>query len=91
MPWFSYRNPNIICSSFDRPNLFLSVSVKASDIFADLRKFMVRAENGRNYKFDGPTIIYCQTKRATEAILFILRGTVPQLVMYIIYLDESVE
>lgn len=66
-------NPNVVCSSFDRPNLFLSVSVKTADIFADLRKFMVRAENGRNFKFDGPTIVYCQTKKATEAVYLILK------------------
>ncbi|XP_034230093.1 Werner syndrome ATP-dependent helicase-like [Thrips palmi] len=66
-------NPNIVCSSFDRPNLFLSVSSKSHDIFADLRKFMVRSENGRIFRFDGPTIVYCQTKKATEAVYLILR------------------
>ncbi|KAJ1519607.1 hypothetical protein ONE63_004881 [Megalurothrips usitatus] len=66
-------NPNMICSSFDRPNLFLSVSNKSRDIYADLRRFMVKTDNNRTLMFDGPTIIYCPTIKITEDVFVVLR------------------
>ncbi|RZF45694.1 hypothetical protein LSTR_LSTR004989 [Laodelphax striatellus] len=52
----SYRNPEIIFTDFNRPNLFLAVWLKGRDAFSDLRRFMVR--DGLRLKFPGPTIIY---------------------------------
>ena len=46
-----------------RPNLFLSVSMK-SNAMNDLKSLMVQ-KNGR-WEFEGPTIIYCPTKKAAE-------------------------
>ena len=49
-----------------RPNLYLSVSLKHPDIMKDLRSQMVR--NGDELEFDGPTIIYCPTKKSAESL-----------------------
>ncbi len=49
-----------------RPNLYLSVGRKSGDILADLRKLMV--QKGQSYQFEGPTIIYCLTKKVTETV-----------------------
>ncbi|KAK3913461.1 Werner syndrome ATP-dependent helicase [Frankliniella fusca] len=69
----SLKNPKITCSSFDRPNLYLSVSTKTSNPFLDLRQFMVKSSNHRQFKFDGPTIIYCPTIKLTEQLFTILK------------------
>lgn len=66
----------MVCSSFDRPNLYLSASFKSSDIFADFRKFMVKSDDQKHWKFDGPTIIYCPTKKITEDIYGVLKGII---------------
>lgn len=65
-------NPNMTCTGFDRPNLFLSVSPKTGDIANDLRMEMKRV--GNKFSFEGPTIIYCPTKRATEDVINALNG-----------------
>ncbi|GFR90512.1 Werner syndrome ATP-dependent helicase-like protein [Elysia marginata] len=65
-------NPNMTCTGFDRPNLFLSVSPKSGDIANDLRAEMKRV--GNKFSFDGPTIIYCPTKKATEDVIGALNG-----------------
>ncbi|CAH1406138.1 unnamed protein product [Nezara viridula] len=60
------RNPQLICTSFDRPNLFLSVSTKGLDLLTDLRNFI----NQQNLKNSGrgSTIIYCPTKKTADKI-----------------------
>ncbi|XP_061186116.1 bifunctional 3'-5' exonuclease/ATP-dependent helicase WRN-like isoform X2 [Saccostrea echinata] len=65
------KNPSIVCTGFDRPNLFLSVGLK-SDIFFDLRSQMTKC--GTQYRFEGPTIIYCPTKKATDEVAAIVKG-----------------
>nr|XP_022305498.1 Werner syndrome ATP-dependent helicase-like isoform X1 [Crassostrea virginica] len=65
------RDPSIICTGFDRPNLFLSVSLK-SDTSFDLRSQMTK--QGNQFNFDGPTIIYCPTKKATNEVAAIVKG-----------------
>ncbi|RUS74144.1 hypothetical protein EGW08_018099 [Elysia chlorotica] len=65
-------NPNMTCTGFDRPNLFLSVSPKSGDIANDLK--MEMKKNGNKFSFDGPTIIYCPTKKATEEVVGALNG-----------------
>ncbi|KAK2148107.1 hypothetical protein LSH36_515g01056 [Paralvinella palmiformis] len=63
------RSPAVTCTNFDRPNLYLSVSIKSGDIITDLKKEMLE-QNRRNstYTFHGSTIIYCPTKKATENV-----------------------
>ena len=64
-------NPLIKVTSFDRPNLSISVGLKSKSIAADLKPFMIR-ENG-SFKFNGPTIIYCISKQDTQDIVDELR------------------
>lgn len=60
------NDPIVTVTSFDRPNLYLSVSGK-QNILADLRKFMVLNDK-KQYAFDGPTIIYCPKRETTHEI-----------------------
>nr|CAB3267766.1 Werner syndrome ATP-dependent helicase homolog [Phallusia mammillata] len=64
------KNPVVTCTSFDRVNLYLDVYKKSGDPSADLRNLMkqktVRGQT--KYEFDGPTIIYCPTKKGTAKI-----------------------
>ena len=55
-----------------RPNLYLSVSMKHPDVMKDLRSQMVR--NGDEMEFDGPTIIYCPTKKSAETLTNAVKG-----------------
>ena len=56
-----------------RPNLYLSVKMKSGNILNDLRSQMICI--GRDdYVFEGPTIIYCPTKKATEDVLNIVKS-----------------
>lgn len=48
-----------------RPNLYLSVCMKG-DVIGDLQSQMVHT--GGKLQFEGPTIIYCPTKKATEDV-----------------------
>ncbi|XP_038060643.1 Werner syndrome ATP-dependent helicase homolog isoform X2 [Patiria miniata] len=60
------KHPQITCTSFDRPNLYLQVRMK-DHIEADLQSLMVETRKFY-YEFDGPTIVYCPTKKATENV-----------------------
>ncbi|XP_021374191.1 Werner syndrome ATP-dependent helicase-like isoform X2 [Mizuhopecten yessoensis] len=59
------RNPIPVCTGFDRPNLYFSVSAKNNPI-EDIRSQMTK--KGSRYEFDGPTIIYCPTKKTTMEV-----------------------
>ena len=48
-----------------RPNLYLSVQHK-SNMTDDLRDMMVK--QGGQFEFEGPTIIYCPTKKSAEQV-----------------------
>lgn len=64
------KNAIIRCTGFDRPNLFLQVSMK-SNLVNDLLPLLVQQHdsNGRTkYAFDGTTIVYCPTKKKTEEV-----------------------
>lgn len=71
------KNPVITLTSFDRVNLYLDVYNKTSDPAADLRSLMIQksVRGAIRYEFDGPTIIYCPTKKETARI----GGVVKQL------------
>ncbi|NWT75808.1 WRN helicase, partial [Prunella himalayana] len=63
------RNPQVTCTSFDRPNLYLEVGQQSGDICRDLKQFLIRKGSSSVYEFEGPTIIYCPTRRATEQVV----------------------
>ncbi|XP_060534740.1 bifunctional 3'-5' exonuclease/ATP-dependent helicase WRN-like [Cylas formicarius] len=66
------RNPQISCSGFDRPNLYFAVNYQSGNAFADLTKLMVRKRG--LWRFHGPTIIYCITRKDTETISELLQS-----------------
>ncbi|XP_075216584.1 bifunctional 3'-5' exonuclease/ATP-dependent helicase WRN-like [Lycorma delicatula] len=74
------RDPQIIRTNFDRPNLYLGVSLKSDDPFSDVRIFLKR--NGLKWNFPGSTIIYCPTKKITEKVSSILNDNAVQCAMY---------
>ncbi|NWU87348.1 WRN helicase, partial [Onychorhynchus coronatus] len=63
------RNPQVTCTSFDRPNLYLEVGQQSGDICRDLKQFLTRKGSSSLYEFEGPTIIYCPTRKATEQVV----------------------
>ncbi|NXD42862.1 WRN helicase, partial [Copsychus sechellarum] len=63
------RNPQVTCTSFDRPNLYLEVGQQSGDIIRDLKQFLTRKGSSSVYEFEGPTIIYCPTRKATEQVV----------------------
>jgi len=46
--------------------------MKHPDVMKDLRSQMVR--NGDEMEFDGPTIIYCPTKKSAETLTNAVKG-----------------
>ncbi|XP_046995779.1 Werner syndrome ATP-dependent helicase-like isoform X1 [Schistocerca americana] len=60
------RKPHCVKSSFDRPNLMFSASQKSVNIMDDFSRFIER--KGKEVSFNGPTIIYCPTKKMTEKV-----------------------
>ncbi|NXG68002.1 WRN helicase, partial [Baryphthengus martii] len=66
------RNPQVTCTSFDRPNLYLEVGRQSGDILRDLKQFLTRKGSSSAYEFEGPTIIYCPSRKATEQVVAVL-------------------
>ncbi|XP_063095870.1 bifunctional 3'-5' exonuclease/ATP-dependent helicase WRN isoform X3 [Cavia porcellus] len=66
------NNPQITCTSFDRPNLYLEVGRKTGNILQDLQPFLVKRTNSE-WEFEGPTIIYCPSRKMTEQVTAELR------------------
>ncbi|XP_068961031.1 bifunctional 3'-5' exonuclease/ATP-dependent helicase WRN [Petaurus breviceps papuanus] len=66
------RNPQVTCTSFDRPNLYLDVGRKTGNILQDLDRFLVRKPDS-SWEFEGPTIIYCPTRKISEQVTAALR------------------
>ena len=58
------KNPLIIKTTFDRPNLYLKVMQKKKDPMMDIVPLL---------KEDSPTIIYCQTRKLTDEITKLLK------------------
>lgn len=75
------RNPVVTVTSFDRPNLYLEAKLKNKSILEDILPLMVRDARG-NYSPDGPTIIYCPTKKITEEVVSELRAAGMECEMY---------
>ncbi len=64
--YLEMENPLIIKSSFDRPNLYISLKPKSKSIIADLKPFIEKYE-------DDFIIIYCKKREDTEKIRDLLR------------------
>lgn len=75
------RSPEITITSFDRPNLYLEVKNKVKGIVENLTPFLVKESYGR-YTTDGPTIVYCPTKKSTEEVYQALAGLGVKCVKY---------
>ncbi|XP_019349058.2 bifunctional 3'-5' exonuclease/ATP-dependent helicase WRN isoform X3 [Alligator mississippiensis] len=61
------RNPQVTCTSFDRPNLYLEVGRKTGSIPQDLKRFLIK-KGSSTYEFEGPTIVYCPSRRITNQV-----------------------
>ncbi|XP_036154388.1 Werner syndrome ATP-dependent helicase isoform X2 [Myotis myotis] len=61
------KNPQITCTGFDRPNLYLEVGQKTGNILQDLKQFLVQKTSSA-WEFEGPTIIYCPSRKMTEQV-----------------------
>ncbi|KAG8130300.1 hypothetical protein E2320_016907 [Naja naja] len=66
------RTPHITCTSFDRPNLYLEVRRKCGNIIQDLLQFLILKDKS-TYEFEGPTIVYCPSRKTTEQVAAELR------------------
>ncbi|ETE72988.1 Werner syndrome ATP-dependent helicase, partial [Ophiophagus hannah] len=66
------RTPHITCTSFDRPNLYLEVRRKSGNITQDLMQFLILKDKS-TYEFEGPTIVYCPSRKTTEQVAAELR------------------
>lgn len=74
------RNPRIVCTSFDRPNLYFAVSLKSDAIYCDFQQLLVKDDI--KVGFPGSTIIYCPTKKATEKVADALKFCGIQCAVY---------
>ncbi|XP_066430629.1 bifunctional 3'-5' exonuclease/ATP-dependent helicase WRN isoform X2 [Eleutherodactylus coqui] len=61
------HNPQITCTSFDRPNLYLEVARKTSNITQDLQQFLIK-KKGPGWELEGAAIVYCPTRKASELV-----------------------
>uniref|UniRef100_A0A670KBG6 DNA 3'-5' helicase n=1 Tax=Podarcis muralis TaxID=64176 RepID=A0A670KBG6_PODMU len=59
------KTPQVTCTSFDRPNLYLEVVRKTGNIIVDIQQFLVKKDN---YEFEGPAIVYCPSRKTTEQV-----------------------
>ncbi|XP_054990024.1 bifunctional 3'-5' exonuclease/ATP-dependent helicase WRN [Sorex araneus] len=66
------KDPQITLTSFDRPNLYLEVGRKTGNICQDLKQFLVK-KTSSTWNFEGPTIIYCLSRKMTEEVAAQLR------------------
>lgn len=61
------KDPQVTCTGFDRPNLYLEVGRKTGSILQDIKQFLVK-EASSTWKFEGPTIIYCPSRKMAEQV-----------------------
>ena len=77
------KDPEITCTGFDRPNLFLKVKQKCGKYreYEDMKGLMKKQSNGK-YRFEGSTIIYVQTRKETAALHRVLKELGVKSAMY---------
>lgn len=79
----NFRQPQILCSGFDRPNLQFSAYLKGnSGLFPDLKKVM--PDKTKTWGFPGSTIIYCITRKVTEEVAEILQCMIYKILLIFI-------
>uniref|UniRef100_A0A670K813 ATP-dependent DNA helicase n=1 Tax=Podarcis muralis TaxID=64176 RepID=A0A670K813_PODMU len=61
------KTPQVTCTSFDRPNLYLEVVRKTGNIIVDIQQFLVKKDKF-SYEFEGPAIVYCPSRKTTEQV-----------------------
>ncbi|XP_056425371.1 bifunctional 3'-5' exonuclease/ATP-dependent helicase WRN [Hyla sarda] len=61
------HDPQITCTSFDRPNLYLEVARKTSNISRDLQPFLIKKQ-GPGWEFEGAAIVYCPSRKTSEQV-----------------------
>ncbi|KAK6051694.1 ATP-dependent DNA helicase, RecQ family [Cooperia oncophora] len=81
-------DPIIVCTGFDRRNLYLSVK-QMTNMKDDLEKLLVAEDFTLGRHFGGATIIYCQTRAMVETVHEHLRGRGVKCAMYHAGLSEK--
>ncbi|WKY02652.1 hypothetical protein Q1695_016148 [Nippostrongylus brasiliensis] len=81
-------NPVVICTGFDRKNLYLSVS-RQTTMKEDLDNLLTAEDNVQGRHFGGATIIYCQTRAMVESVHEHLRNRGVKCGMYHAGLSEK--
>ncbi|BES87494.1 Werner syndrome, RecQ helicase-like [Nesidiocoris tenuis] len=82
--------PRMSCTSFDRPNLYLSCSIKGSSIISDV-KSLFDSQNSILPGIDkGSCIVYCPTKKKVDEVATCLAGNGYKCEMYHADLSLSV-
>ncbi|KAM5194077.1 bifunctional 3'-5' exonuclease/ATP-dependent helicase WRN [Mantella aurantiaca] len=61
------HNPQVTCTSFDRPNLYLEVGRKTTNIIQDFQKYLHKKPRS-GWEFEGATIVYCPSRKTTEQV-----------------------
>ncbi|XP_044134301.1 LOW QUALITY PROTEIN: Werner syndrome ATP-dependent helicase [Bufo gargarizans] len=61
------HDPQITCTSFDRPNLYLEVARKTSNMARDLQQFLIK-KHGPGWEFEGAAIVYCPSRKTSEQV-----------------------
>ncbi|XP_062410849.1 bifunctional 3'-5' exonuclease/ATP-dependent helicase WRN isoform X2 [Sardina pilchardus] len=61
------KDPIVTCTTFDRPNLYLDVNRKSSNILQDFKPLLNKKKGG-GYEFEGPAIVYCAAKKLAERV-----------------------
>ncbi|XP_071952362.1 bifunctional 3'-5' exonuclease/ATP-dependent helicase WRN-like [Antedon mediterranea] len=65
------QSPLLTCTSYDRTNLYIEIRQK-TNVDTDIVALMTESSRF-HYEFDGPTIIYCPSKKKTESVGAILQ------------------
>lgn len=85
---FFFRNPQFSSTSFDRPNFYFAVNHKSDMPESDFRKIM--EHRGSKWKFSGPTIVYCITRKKTEELSAMLEGKLNYFFMFQLNIKKKI-
>lgn len=62
------REPNVLCTGFDRPNLEFIVRQRSATCWQDLAPILGGGDGGNGDIDGGSVIVYCLTRKLTESI-----------------------